>query len=728
MSEKLEAALRHAIDLERKTRTPAENLAEERSESLRLVHELLHETEKKHFRDALEFMPCAVVAIENNGTIFAANTAAIKLLHITAEIELLNSNWSSWVVGDYENDIRGLREGQELILPIKCADGKLTTVGLSARSTQFQHRTSTILVLRDLSEQRRHEDALHYQATHDGLTDLPNRVLLLDRINHAIPRASRGHENIALFFIDLDKFKFINDSLGHNAGDQVLCEVARRLQQLAREGDTVARLGGDEFVVACERINKTDIERVGSRLIAALDAPFEIHGNQHYLGGSVGVAVYPEHGEDTELLLKRADIAMYEAKASGGSNLCRFSLDMQKNIDMRLEMEAHLRNGLLNNELVLHYQPQVDFKTGTLVSLEALVRWNSPQYGLLSPEKFLPLAEESNLINALDNFVLEQACTQIVKWHQKGLGWVRVAINLAATKFTLPSFEFELRDCLKHHGIPSGYLELEVTESLSMGDPNAALELMYKIKNMGVQLAIDDFGTGYSNLGYLKRFPADRLKIDQSFVRGLLKNPQDRTIIAAVIQLAHNLNMRAIAEGVETEEEAIQLFALNVDEIQGYWLSRPEPPHIIEQLLVKATLLEPAKFMRGEEIPRVLLVEDDIVAMEIMIFLLESLGVRVVCADSAERAMELFHQSEFTMAIIDHWLPGENGITLLSRIKQMMPHTVRVLVTSSNDPQVLRDAINIGGVSHFLTKPIDPDTLKQVVMKACWHNLAKRRT
>jgi len=713
MRNNIELTLRRTIEKERKAR----------SELLRRAYLAQQKTDKNCLSDLLELLPCAIIIIENSGIISVTNTAAVKLLHATEYDQLLNSNWSSWVAGDYDDDIRQLQEGHELILSLRCADGKLTTVGLSARLALVQNRPITILALRDLSEQRRHEDALHYQATHDSLTELPNRILLLDRINHAIPRAHRGQENIALFFIDLDKFKFINDTQGHDAGDQILCEVARRLQQLAREGDTVARLGGDEFVVACECINKIDIEPIGLRLVAALNAPFIIYGNPHQLGGSIGVAVYPEHGEDTENLIKRADIAMYEAKARGGACLCIFSLEMQQTIDSRMEMESRLKNGLHNNELTLYFQPQVDLKTGMLVSLEALLRWNSPHYGLLGSELFIPLAIEAKLINELDNFVLDQVCAQIVQWHRKGLGWIRVVINLAASKFSQPGFELELRDCLQRHGLPSCYLELEVTESLSIGDPTLVLELIHKIKAMGIQLAIDEFGTGYSNLGYLKRFPADRLKIDQLFVRGVLKNPQDHTIVAAVIQLAHNLNMRTIAEGIETEQEAVALFALNVDEIQGNWVSRPEPPAIIEQFLVQGSLLNPSTLWRSVKKPQILLVEDELITLEVTRFLLQSLGVEIVCAESAEQAIALFPTSNFTMAIIDHWLPGENGITLLARIKRLMPHTVRVLVTSSNDPQILRDAINIGGVSHFLTKPIDPTLLKQIVMKACWHHL-----
>ena len=585
-----------------------------------------------------------------------------------------------------------------------------------------------IAVCVDITEQRRHEDALHYQATHDGLTDLPNRVLLLDRIRQSIAHARREQHDVVLFFIDLDKFKQINDSLGHSAGDRVLCEMARRLVDLVRGGDTVARLGGDEFVVACEGLVRADVEAMGARISRALNAPVALGGDLHTLGGSVGVAVFPEHGEDTETLLKRADIAMYQAKARGGSAVCFFSPEMQDAIDVRVQMESRLREAIVREELVLHFQPQVDFETGTLVSLEALLRWDSPHYGFLMPGQFIGLAEESKLIGELDAFVLNAACRQMQRWHQKGHGWIRTAVNLAATKFSDPGFKAELMETMARYGIPAGFLELEVTESLSMRDPNAALELMRELKSAGILLAIDDFGTGYSNLGYLKRFPADRLKVDQSFVRGLMNNPQDRAIVAAVIQLAHNLNMRAIAEGVETEDEAVLLYSLDVDEIQGYWMARPQAAEAVEKLFDQRMLLDPASFMQRDALPVVLLVEDDDITLSLMENQLASFGVTVVSATSAEQAVELFHKYSYAVAIVDHWLPGENGIQLLGQIRKLMPQTVRVLVTASSDPQVLRDAINIGGAAHFLAKPVEPEAMRNVILDACWSTMARNKS
>ncbi|WP_326535316.1 EAL domain-containing protein [Pseudorhodoferax sp.] len=579
----------------------------------------------------------------------------------------------------------------------------------------------------DITEQRRHEETLHYQATHDVLTELPNRALLLERMARAVVRAGRRQQLVVVFFIDLDKFKQINDSLGHGTGDQVLCEMARRLQDLARGGDTVARLGGDEFVMVCEGLTRDAVEPFGARIHTALLAPVVLQGEPHALGGSVGVALFPDHGDDVETLLKRADIAMFEAKRQSSRGVCIFSPEMQDAIDGRVQMEARLREGIGRGELVLHYQPQVDFETGALVSLEALLRWNSPDYGFLMPGQFIGLAEESRLIAEIDAFVLGAACRQMQQWHQRGHGWIRTAVNLAATKFSDPLFKTELREAMERHGIPAGVLELEVTESLAMRDPDAALVLMRELKSQGILLSVDDFGTGYSNLGYLKRFPADRLKVDQSFVRGLLKSPQDRAIVAAVVRLAHNLNMRAIAEGVETEDEAILLYSLDVDEIQGYWMARPQPAEAVEKLFDQPMLLDPTAFLQHDALPVVLLVEDDEVTRELIEHLLVSFGVRVVSADSAEQAMQLFHQHAYAVAIVDHWLPGTSGIELLGQIRKRMPHTVRVLMTVSNDPQVLRDAINIGGVAHFLAKPVDPAAMRNVVVDACWKTVAQRR-
>lgn len=579
----------------------------------------------------------------------------------------------------------------------------------------------------EITEQRRNEEALHYQATHDALTELPNRALLLERVSRAIARAGRRKQPVVLFLMNLVNFRQINDSIGHGAGDEVLCEMARRLQELARGSDTVARMAGDEFAIACEGLAREAVEPLGAQIRAALQMPVVLGAVPYTLGASIGAAVFPDHGTDAETLLKRADLAMVQAKNDGDRGICIFAPEMQDAIDERVQMEARLREAIGRSELVLHFQPQVDFETGALVSLEALLRWDSPDYGFLMPGKFIRLAEESRLIGEIDAYVLDAACRQVRQWHAQGHGWIRTAVNLAATKFSDPHFKTELREAMARYGIPPGVLELEVTESLAMRDPDAALVLMRELKELGILLSVDDFGTGYSNLGYLKRFPADRLKVDQSFVRGLLNSPQDRAIVAAVVRMAHNLNMRAIAEGVETEEEAILLYSLDVDEIQGYWVARPQPAEAVQVLFDRPMLLDPAVFLQRDALPVVLLVKDEEVTRDMVGQLLVSFGVRVVSVASAEQALQTFHQHAYAIALVDHWLPGSSGIELLGQIRQRMPHTVRMLMTVSNDPQVLRDAINIGGVAHFLAKPVDPAVLRKVVLDACWSTVAQRR-
>ncbi len=456
-----------------------------------------------------------------------------------------------------------------------------------------------IAVSVDITEQRRHAEALRHQATHDGLTALPNRVLLLERVTQAIVRAGHHEQLVVLFFIDLDRFKPINDLRGHEVGDQVLCEIARRLQALAGDGDTVARLGGDEFVIACEGLARDQIEAFGHRVRDTLSQPLTLGGETHVLGGSIGVAVYPDDSEDTETLLRHADIAMYQAKRNGGSALAVYAPEMQPESDGRGLMQERLREALSNGELVLYFQPQVSLSSGQLVGVEALLRWDSAHYGFLSPGAFLPLAEEARLMPAIDAFVLDRACAQMRHWHEQGFGWVRTAINLAPVTFLDPELPARLQSLLARHQVPASALELEVTERLSIQEDATVAETLARLAECGVLLAMDDFGTGASSLSALRHLPADALKVDQSFVRGMLHRPQDRAIVAAIVALGRELGLRVVAEGVETEAEARMLSSLRVEELQGFWAARPQPAQAIEQLLQRRRVLDPVGLQLG---------------------------------------------------------------------------------------------------------------------------------
>eukprot|EP01034_Spumella_vulgaris_P047537 gene47537-biopygen37191 len=402
------------------------------------------------------------------------------------------------------------------------------------------------------------------QPTHDPLTGLPARALFLDSLAHAIRRAERRKERLAVLFLDLDKFKQVNDTLGHAAGDELLRAVAATLCGSVRDFDTVARLGGDEFVLLLDSpLADATPGMIAERIGEHLARPVTLAGQQHVITASMGLSLYPDDGGSAEDLLRQADIAMYRAKEAGRNGFQFFTQEMQQRVDARVKLEQGLMRALQRDEFVLHYQPQVDLASGKVVGLEALLRWQSPELGLVPPMQFIPVAEESNLITAIGGWVLDKVCATLRGWIDSGVPVVPVAVNVAAAQFAqqgTQDMEAVVRGVLARYSLEPGLIELELTESMSMVDPEASIALMHRLKAIGITMSIDDFGTGYSNLSYLKRFPVDKLKIDQSFTRGAASDPEDRSIVTAVIRLAHSLGLRAIAEGVETERQ-LQLLA-----------------------------------------------------------------------------------------------------------------------------------------------------------------------
>ncbi|MFC7418420.1 EAL domain-containing protein [Iodobacter arcticus] len=710
MSEELEGVLRRAIEREKKARQYAESLVEERTEALRLAYEKLRTAEEQEFFDVLSRMPCAVLLAQNSGEVALANPAAVELLGFAQESDLIGRNWLSMVVDDAIDPMsEGLQEDAAILM--RRANGEFSAVHIIIGSSAFLGSPARIIILHDVSEQRRLHQQLRYQATHDGLTGLPNRQRLLERLGQYIASARMHGAGLCVFFIDLDKFKFINDSMGHAAGDVVLCEVARRLQALPLAGGVAARLGGDEFVVAVPTRSVLERRQMAQVLLDVMLQPIRVDRIDQVLGSSIGAAQYPEHGCDAEMLLKRADIAMYHAKESGGSAVCYFTEHMQEALDSRLLLESRLRYAISHDELVLYYQPQVDLSTGMLVSVEALVRWQSPDYGLLFPGAFIALAEEVGLIRDIGAWVMVAACQQILRWHQEGLGWVRVAVNVSPLDLVNDDIVIRVASTLASHGIPPECLELEITESLSISDPEMALDIIGRIKALGVALAIDDFGVGYSNLGYLKRFPAERLKIDQSFVRGLSQSPHDKAIVATIIQLARSLSMQALAEGVETEEEARILFELGAHLIQGYWISKAVPSKELVVMLRQMCVLDTKKLQAIVSPLRVLVIDDNPIILDVIQAILTTLPLDVHYLDCAEAALECLAEYQFSAIICDYQLPGEDGISFLAKAKTLQPTAVRILITASTDLAVLREAINIARVEHFLQKPFDPAQL-----------------
>ncbi len=439
---------------------------------------------------------------------------------------------------------------------------------------------------RDVTESKLAEAHIEYLATHDGLTKLPNRVMFSEILNLAIASAQRYQRHFAVLFLDLDRFKLVNDTLGHDAGDTLLLEIAKRLTGNVRTSDVVARLGGDEFVILLQEVNEEKyVTAVASKILAAVIQPLIVMGQECRITASIGIAMYPAHAQDELTLMKNADMAMYLAKEEGKNNFQFYSLAIKTQTPERLTLEANLRRALEDNEFFLHYQAKLDLKTRQISGVEALLRWQHPILGVVSPLKFIPLAEETGLIVPIGKWVLRTACAQNMAWQRQGLPPVCMAVNLSVRQFSDDNLLKDIADALQESGMPPALLELELTESMVMRNPERAVRLLNTIKSMGVRLAIDDFGVGYSSLAQIKRFPIDILKVDRSFIRNLPQNGEDRAITEAIIAMGKALSLTVVAEGVETQEQESYLRNLSCDESQGFYFSKPVTPEQFSDLL-----------------------------------------------------------------------------------------------------------------------------------------------
>ena len=452
-----------------------------------------------------------------------------------------------------------------------------------------------ICFVADLSQNRRTQEKLNHLAYHDALTDLPNQVLFKDRLKQAIALSRRYDHMQAVLLLNLDRFKTINDSLGYTAGDRLLQSVAQRLTSCVRESDTVARFGGDEFAVLLTQIPRAQDAANAARAIKeALDQAFLFDDQEVFVASSIGIAIYPQDGRDTGGLLKSAGVALDRAKSEGGNNYQFYTAGGTTRALKQLVLESNLRGGLDRNEFVVHYQPQVDTRSFQLVGMEALVRWQHPTLGLLYPKDFVALAEDSGLIIQLGDWILRAACMQNMMWQDAGLAPMRVSVNFSARQFQQPTFISTVAEILKDTNLDPRWLELELTESSVMKDPEQAIEKLHELKIMGIKVAIDDFGTGYSSLNYLKRFPIDTLKIDKSFVSDVCKDPHDTAIVRAIITLGHALDLTVVAEGVETQEQLQYLSSLDCDVVQGFLFSKSLSVEAFEELLVEHSQVVPA--------------------------------------------------------------------------------------------------------------------------------------
>jgi diguanylate cyclase (GGDEF)-like protein len=472
---------------------------------------------------------------------------------------------------------------------------------LEATATNLLHDPSVagiILNARDVTERRQFEKQLQHQAFHDSLTGLPNRALLQDRIAHALARSRRQPQPLAVLFLDLDAFKSVNDSLGHATGDTVLQAVAERLRTSMREEDTVARIGGDEFAILLEGVgDEMGAQEAAARALAALVRPLLIHDRLLLIRASVGVALSVNGQETVDDLLRNADLAMYAAKTSGKGRYQLFEPDLHRAAVNRLLLEQDLRVALERQEFVVHYQPIVALIGGQITGVEALVRWRHPERGLVEPDDFIPLAEETGLILPIGRWVLREACTQGARWHalHPHLATLEVSVNLSVKQLEDADLVAYVHQVLTETGLAPERLLLELTESALMQDAEGGLRQLRALKALGVRLAIDDFGTGYSSLSYLRQFPVDMLKIDKSFVASLSSQPGEVALVRAMLRLGHSLNLRVLAEGIEMPEQAGTLQDLQCELGQGYYFAKPAPARDVERLLCGPVVIPPGK-------------------------------------------------------------------------------------------------------------------------------------
>ena len=536
------------------------------------------------FAEVIKNTEEAIIISDESNTIVSVNRAFVRITGYTEE-EAIGKNprmLSSGRQGRqfYEAMWESIQETGswqgEIWNRKKSGETYLEWLSISTLRNSKNEITRHVAIFTDITKRKEVEQRIHFLAYYDTLTNLPNRVLFGDRLFQALASARRNGGKVALLFLDLDRFKSINDSLGHVAGDILLQSVARRLKQCIRETDSICRQGGDEFMIVLPGIErKDDVIGIARKIISSMSEPHVIDSRNLVVSFSIGISIFPEDANNPDALIQHADAAMYHAKEHGRNNFQFFTSDMNAEALELLSLEADLRRAMKEGQLQVHYQPQADNKTGKIIGIEALARWHHPERGDVPPSKFIPIAEESGLISQLGHWVLKTACAQNKKWQEEGLIRIPVAVNLSALQFHQKDLVEMVAQVLKETGLEAKYLELELTEGIVMSNAESTIDTLNSLKKMGVMLSIDDFGTGYSSLSYLKRFPIDKLKVDRSFIRDIGTNKDDATIATTIISMGHNLGVRVIAEGVETQEQLAFLKENRCDETQGYYVSRP---------------------------------------------------------------------------------------------------------------------------------------------------------
>jgi diguanylate cyclase (GGDEF)-like protein len=563
------------------------------------------------------------------------------------------------------------------------------------------------------------EERINYLAYYDDLTGLPNRTLFLDRVGQILCCTDGEKEMAAVFLLDLDRFTRVNESYGRHTGDLLLKLVAARLRAALPESYTLARLGSDRFAIAVSNLRHSGEAAVAlnEQLFTALAEPFALEGMNLRLSAHAGIALYPDDGKNAITLLQCAESALREARAEGARSRY-YAPDINARVAARLQLESELHHALDAGEFVMHYQPRVDLGNGHIAGAEALIRWQHPIRGLLMPAAFIAAAEETGAIIPIGAWAIDAVCSQQAAWLAAGLDIVPVSINLSSVQFLSEQLLPELVAALARHGIPAKHIELELTESVVMRNPEEAAKTMKGFRDCGLRLSLDDFGTGYSSLAYLRQFPFDFVKIDRTFIRDITCSPDDAAIATAVIAMAHRLNLKVVAEGVESEGQMRYLRKHDCDQVQGYFFSRPVPAEAFGDMLREARCLPIRSPAEQAESRTVLLVDDDPGTLSALKRLLQREGYRVLTAGSAQEGLDLLATNEVQVIVSDQRMAGISGSEFLGIVKELHPDTVRIILSGYTDLQVIMDAVNRGAVYKLLTKPWDDEQLKEQIRDA----------
>ncbi|MCC6072873.1 EAL domain-containing protein [Massilia sp. GCM10020059] len=606
----------------------------------------------------------------------------------------------------------GLAEAMAELL-LERRDGSTVAVEVQRRTLRSGASSILVAVARDITERKNAQEKLLHMAHFDTLTGLPNRKTFYDKLAGALQYAEEHRLAVGVLFLDVDRFKTVNDTLGHPIGDELLRQFSNRLVNSVRPRDTVGRFGGDEFaaIIALPDGPQAALPVI-EKIREAMRKPFDLHGHEVTTTASIGITIYPDDGEDAQTLIKYADTAMYRAKEAGRDAFRFFTAEMNAQSLARLDLENALRRAIDHDEFVLYYQPKVHIASRRISGAEALIRWNRPGHGMVSPALFVPILEETGLIVRVGTWVLNEACRQISEWGKSKVGPVRLSVNVSGIQFFAGGLEEDVLDAIRRHDISPGLLELELTESSLMSNAEDTIAVLRNLKALGIEISIDDFGTGYSSLAYLKRFPIDKLKIDIAFVREVTSNPDDAAIVLAIINMAHSMKLDVVAEGVETEAQLSYLRRHGCDEMQGYYFSRPVPAAEFERMIVEgkglsAPVDEPDEFQQT-----LLIVDDDAFMLDVLSDFLAQDGYRILTAQSAAEGFDILARHNVQVILCDQCMPVMSGTEFMERVKHLCPTTFRIMLSAYADLTPIMEAINHGAIDRFYTKPWEGAVLR----------------